>query len=142
MLKRIHHAGVIVRDMERSLNFYRDVLGMALRYHIVGPSSEIAMLTIGNQGEVHTAGPLNMDSEAIELICRENNDAAQRSRGQVDHLCFSVGNLDVMIEKLRDEGYVTDETPGEFAAAKSRIFFFKGPDNEIIELWEDEYSKD
>src|SRR5664279_2380331 len=56
-LGRIHHVAVIVRDLQASLGFYRDVLGLELEVvqDIPGDRVQIALLPVGES--------------KIELVC-------------------------------------------------------------------------
>ncbi len=52
----MHHVSLRVRDMERSLAFYRDILGFAPKTSFVLDGLRLAMLETGN--DVYIAGKI------------------------------------------------------------------------------------
>ncbi len=82
---RIHHIGLVVRDIEASFHFYRNVLG--LRPH---PSIDTWMLT-GDHGAVHL----------IEIPEAEDGECLFR---QIQHFAVEVESLPMMLKALLQGG--------------------------------------
>ena len=60
------------------------------------------------------------------------------TRGRViDHLAFSVDDLDSTLTRLRSEGVKMTTEPRELARGETRSAFIEGPDGVAIELIED-----
>ena len=116
----LDHAGVHVSDLERSVAFYRDVLGLR----------EQTRFTLGNEQLVFLAAGAGL----VELIA---DGSGRRATGAVDHLALRVTDLDAQLPRLREAGVqLLDETPVEVRSLNARILFCVGPDGERIELIE------
>ena len=107
-----------VRDMEASLRFYKDTLGMEVsRRFSPGPGMEIVFLTQG--------GP------QLELICRGETAAP----GENFSLGFTVEDLDAEIARLQAAGAqcgpVLQPNP------HTRLSFCNDPDGNAVELIEE-----
>ncbi len=120
------HISIRSSDMDLSLAFYRDILGMVLdrRRRIEKNRAEIAFLK-DEGGEF-----------ALELTHYDDQkefEQADYMKRTFDHLAFSVKDLRGLVEKVKENGYtVTDEpfelSPGHWLA------FIEDPDGTLIEL--------
>ena len=120
-LKRVlDHVGVHVTDMERSVRFYCDVLGLHVATHLCMGDESLVFLQAGGGW--------------IELI---HDGGARRSTGVVDHVALRVDNVQARLEQLKAQGIkVLDEAPIDVRELSARIAFCEGPDGERIELIE------
>ena len=117
---RLHHAGVHVASLERSIAFYQTVFGLRLAERLSLGAEQLAFLEVG--------------SSRVELIA---DGTAGRATGVVDHVAFEVEDLDGWVSRLRQHGVrLLDEAPIEVPALGARILFCLGPDGERIELFE------
>ena len=109
----IHHVSLNVSDAERSLAFYRDVLGMAT---LPRPDFSFrgAWLDAGNGRQIH-------------LI----EGQVPASHGQ--HVAFLVGDVDAVIAALRQSGLdVPDAKP--VGDTSTRQTFTRDPDGNLLEF--------
>jgi lactoylglutathione lyase len=116
----LDHTGVVVADLERSVRFYVDVLGLTVATRFTMGSEHLVFLRAGGAW--------------VELI----HDARVRPPGGVvDHLALRVEELDAWVRRLRERGVtLLDEQPIEVEELSARIIFCLGPDGERIELIE------
>lgn len=123
MLQKVEHVGIQVRDLDRSIKFYTEVLGLTLRKRVrLNETIELAFLPLG-------------ESE-IELICRSTEYTFARE-GIVNHLTFRVDDVASTLDHLRKHGVeLIHQQPLALDALGSRIAFFWGPDGEKLELFE------
>ncbi|MDI7276317.1 MAG: VOC family protein [Anaerolineae bacterium] len=123
MLRKVEHAGIHVRDLDRSIRFYTEVLGLRLRKRVrLNETTELAFLPLG-------------ESE-IELICKSGEYTFARE-GIVNHLAFRVDDVAGMLDHLRrHEVELIHEQPVSPENLGARIAFFRGPDGEKLELFE------
>ena len=120
MLRKAEHIGIMVKDLERSVAFYRDVLGLSLIEQISFNKLRLAFFRIG-------------DTE-IELI--EGGSGYEAADGVVNHVAFSVDDIDAVVAHLKANGVqMIDQTPREIWGG-CRIAFFRGPDGEKLELFQ------
>lgn len=120
---RLLHTSITVRDMDASIKFYTENLGMKLsrRREIPQNNAEIAFLEM--DGTEH----------ALELtFWKDKRDYTEGD--QLDHIAFSVEDLDSFIGKMRSKGVEIAKEP--YMLGNSRIAFIKDPSGIWIELIE------
>jgi lactoylglutathione lyase len=114
----LHHAGLYVASLGRSIAFYHDVFGMQVAERLSFGGEKLAFLRLG--------------TARLELI---ESGAAARPTGVVDHVAFEVDDLEATLELLRARGVtLIDTTPIAVLGLGARIAFCQGPDGERIEL--------
>ena len=122
-LKALDHVGLKVSDMDRSLRFYCEGLGLELlRRSDKGPGMASAVLRIGNQ-------EMNLFSDPAFSVAQAGSNSAG-----MDHFCFEVGNGSV-------EDLVAGLTRAGIAVAKGPVrrrdgvsLFVSDPDGVRVEL--------
>jgi microcystin degradation protein MlrC/catechol 2,3-dioxygenase-like lactoylglutathione lyase family enzyme len=117
------HVGLVVQDIERSISFYRDVLGLKLfqRYPDTGRGVEVAFLGDPVCGS------------ALELLCYR--DMAERSgEGRYDHVAWYVPDIKSKMKNLKSRGIHFREGDPVRVLDGRLIAFCYGPDGERIEL--------
>jgi len=113
-------ATVTVTNMEESLKFYQEIVGLPLNARFpAGPGVEIAFL--------------GGDGTKVELICNEKNKDVDP--GSDISLGFSVKSVDDKIAFLEDKGIQLDSGP--FAPnPHTRFFFIRDPNGLKIQFVE------
>jgi lactoylglutathione lyase len=143
MVLGVHHAGVTVADLERSLALYRDLLGLevVLAYErtepdigrIVGyPDCRIRIAFLQAPG----------DSARLELLQYLNPEGTPRSYESRDpgtgHVCFRVEDIHGIHARLVAAGYrCRSEEPVEITQGPNRgafALYFRDPDGYTVEL--------
>jgi methylmalonyl-CoA/ethylmalonyl-CoA epimerase len=111
---RVSHIGIAVEALAETLPFFRDVLGLRQTPLDDADGASIVGLSAGE--------PL------VELLEAENEESpiarfiAKRGPG-IHHICFSVDDLDEMLERCRRAGvHLIDEQP-RIGAEGKRIAF-------------------
>lgn len=122
-MKAFSHIGLYVSNMERSLDFYINVLGLKLiqRFPDTGMGKDIAFVGI--------------DSPVLELLCPTIPESISReTKGCYDHFAWYVEDIAQTMQHLRERGVVFT-TPEPMTVLDGRmIAFFRGPDGERIEI--------
>ncbi|MGH7820984.1 MAG: VOC family protein [Candidatus Binatia bacterium] len=139
-IQRVTHVGVCVSDMERSIRFYRDLLGFRYlsRIHLTGEPSDTLLAL--KDVDVHAAY-LERDGFRLELLgfASPRPEPLEPTR-RVSHLGFThlslrVTDLDETVERLRAEGVrVLDHTRIDIAARGSAAVMVTDPDGLWVEL--------
>ena len=130
-IKSINHVAVVVDDMERSLLFWRDALGIELRElrEVPAENSQIAFLPLSGS-EVELVRPTNDDSGIAKYL-------GKRGPG-MHHLCLEVDDLAGMLAKLKSKGIrLINEKPRE--ASDGKRYAFVHPESTsgvLVELYE------
>lgn len=139
---RFTHVGICVADLDRSIRFYRDLLGFQLRseLRIDGePTSKLLRLENVDLQAVY----LERDGMRIELLYYHTLQAAgdgeprsMRERG-LTHLSLRVDRLADLVRDMRAAGVETlDDTRIDFPEVHSGAVFVCDPDGTLIELVE------
>ncbi|WP_026677386.1 VOC family protein [Fictibacillus gelatini] len=124
MIKKLEHTGIMVSDMDRSLDFYQNVLGLKLRLR-EALNDEVELAFLAFPGE---------DAVEVELI---GGRGVGEQEGRVNHLAFSVDNIEAELERLASfRVKLVDESPRSILNGTVKIAFFEGPDGEKLELVE------
>jgi lactoylglutathione lyase len=122
-VKKLLHTRMRVSDMDQTINFYTDVLGLEVLERKVSPrGSHLAFLKVPN-GE-----------ELIEL-CSFPSSGPVRVQEDLVHLAFQVDNLDDMITTLTTQGIAITDGPTTTSSG-SRFIFIDAPDGYEVELIE------
>lgn len=120
------HTMVRVRDLDASMAFYRDLLGLVetRRYE-----SEQGQFTL-----VYLAAPEDLEQVAaeqaplVELTYNWDGEVYQGGRN-FGHLAYEVDDVYALCQKVLDQGIELNVPPSD-----GRMAFFRSPDNISIEL--------
>jgi len=116
---RFSHVGIVVENMEESVNFYTNILGC--RVHKQHRDENIRFTL------------LKADNQEIELL-KFPHDEKERKEGVISHIAFSVENMESAIRRLKEAGIkLATDQPREVLGGM-KIFFFTGPNGESIEF--------
>jgi lactoylglutathione lyase len=124
MIHKLEHIGVRVNDMDASVRFYTEVLGMRLvNRAALEDGAELGFLAFPGSEQVE-----------IELIGRGSDGLSDS--GKVHHIAFTVSDIEEEIARLKSHGVeMIHEVPLEILGGIKIAFFF-GPDGERLELFQ------
>lgn len=128
---RIDHIAVLVDDLEQTLSFWRDALGMEMS-HIEDVSAEksmVAFLPLGGS-EVELVKPTSDDSGLARYL-------EKRGPG-MHHICLEVDDIQGMLAQLKGAGIqLINETPVTGSGGKKYAFVHpKSANGVMVELYE------
>ncbi len=136
------HTGITVSDLERSLAFWRDVLGFELS-HTAHQTGEMAKEITGVAGaEIKLAVLKTPGGHKIELLeylappDREHADVRPCDVGHV-HVALLVNDLDAILEKIAGSGWKAPGKPQTLKTgpnAGKRVVYVRDPDGTTIEF--------
>lgn len=119
------HTMIRVKNIEKSLKFYQELLGLKLSKEMRLDDCTLYFLS-DEHGEVQ-----------IELTYNDETPAAGYENGTgFGHFAFGVNSMDEFSQKLKAFGGQYMYEPFELSAAGSTIAFVKDPDGYEIELIE------
>jgi lactoylglutathione lyase len=138
------HGGITVSDMDRSMRFYQDGLGLEKEFDRILDAPylrEVLCLTFDQIRAVYLRIPGGGFVELLEYRGIERFSAASRPCDYgAGHLCLYVEGIDEVFARLRDLGYearsagVVDITAGPNMGARS--VYFADPDGYPVELFQ------
>ena len=122
MVKKLLHTRYRVTDLEKTVSFYKDVLGLKeLRRHTSGRGSQLVFLK-APEGD-----------EEIE-ICKFDESGPVVIGPDLTHLAFEVDDLETFAKEATAKGYPLSDGP--HAAGSGEIAFIDAPEGYEIELIE------
>jgi lactoylglutathione lyase len=122
---RILHTMIRVGDLDRSLRFYCDVLGMRLLRRNDYPGGRFTLAFVGYGSEEDTA--------VLELT--HNWDTERYQLGDAfGHVAISVDDIYRRCDELREKGAKIVREPGPMRHGSTEIAFVEDPDGYRIEL--------
>lgn len=141
MIKHIDHVALSVADLERSLAFYRDIIGFeVIRILECGPEMRLGDVN-GMPDCTARIAHLQLGDSMLELFEYQNPpgkeippDHKQADHG-FTHLGFTSTDARADYERLKKQGIRFFSEPIEFRPGVW-IFYFYGPDGEVCELRE------
>jgi catechol 2,3-dioxygenase-like lactoylglutathione lyase family enzyme len=141
------HGGIAVSDMEQSLQFYRDALGLDVHFDVTLDAVEYVQAVLGitmrDARVVYLLVP-GADGVFVELLEYHGTDATPIVPRAWDpgtgHLCFHVSDVQAVVDRVRAAGFRTRSTgaveipigPNKGA----RAAYLLDPDGYHVELFE------
>jgi len=130
-IKRIDHIAIVVDEMDNTLAFWRDALGMELHGLRDVPSemAQIAFLPAG-ESEIELVRPTTGDSGLAKYL-------EKRGPG-MHHVCLEVDDIAGMLAQLKGKGIqLINEEPRLSADGKKYAFIHpKSANGVLVELYE------
>lgn len=140
MIGESHHYGVTVSDMDESLEFYRDILGMEEVDNLSFASEEFSKFVGVPEVDVDITF-LDADGCAVELLEYNNppggnaNEGVSNNDDGAAHFCLEVDDIDGVYEDLSEE--VEFLNPPQTLSNGAQVAYMFDPDRNIVELLEE-----
>jgi lactoylglutathione lyase len=113
------HTMVRVNDLDASLDFYCNKLGLTLIRRTDNPSGRYTLAFVAAAGD---------ESAAIELTHNWDREELSQARN-FGHIAYAVEDIYALCKKLMDSGVTINRPPRD-----GRMAFVRSPDNISIEL--------
>jgi len=144
MALSVRHAGLVVRDPERSLAFYRDIIGLKVRARMT-ESGEYIEKVVGIPGAVLEWAKLECpEGSLVELIeykkgigSVEEPEKASAYRRGFSHVAFTVRDIEDMYRTLKGLGFDCNNPPETSPDGLVKVMYCHDPDGIIVELVEE-----
>jgi lactoylglutathione lyase len=117
-MAKLSHIGLRVRDLDRSRKFYESVLGFRQARTVEMGETRLAFL--------------EAEGTTIELVEKTKSPYPEGVAASM-HLAFEVADVASEIQRLQGMD-ISLEGKDPVAFQGGFIFFFKGPDGEVLEL--------
>lgn len=135
------HTGLVVKDLERSLAFYRDILGLELAARSREEGAYIESL-VGIPGAVLEWAKLKVPGgHLVELLQYISHPApapaeelGRANRPGCSHLALTVADIDALFETLVAGGFKCEHAPQFSPDGKVKVMYAHDPDGIILEL--------
>ncbi|MFD2610986.1 VOC family protein [Paenibacillus gansuensis] len=124
-VRKMEHVGIMVKDIEASTAFYKEVIGLEQAGFLVHNNEKIKLAFLSFPGYPETQ---------VELI--EGYNAGLPEEGKVHHLAFTVDDIQEEWDRLKGLDVRFLDTEITTLSNGARYFFFYGPDGERIEMFQ------
>jgi methylmalonyl-CoA/ethylmalonyl-CoA epimerase len=128
---KINHIGILTGDIQDSLVFWRDALGMEVSgiQDIPAEAAQIAFLPSG-ESELELVMPMTADSGLTRSL-------EKRGPG-VHHICLEVDDIEGMLQQLREKGVMLINKEPKVAADGKKYAFIhpKSAGGVMVELYQ------
>lgn len=116
VINKINHVAIVVEEIEKSLSFWRDALGLSLQElrEVPAEASQVAFLPLAG-AEIELLRPTTSDSGLAKYLTK-------RGPG-LHHLCLEVDDLPAMLEQLKSRGIRLINEEARLAADGKRYAF-------------------
>lgn len=148
MIKSIAHIGLTVTDLDRSIKFYRDLLGLSYKGYMYMEGESTDKLFNGEdiRAKVCYLSPKEgagcPDVELIEFERGEvKRDTPSLFKTSISELCFAVEDIEEFYAYLLEKDVRVMSKPQAFDSSdygfgKSKAIYFYDPDGNILEAIE------
>ncbi|MED3930722.1 VOC family protein [Priestia megaterium] len=120
---KFEHVGVQVKDIEESIEFYTQKVGLELIETLPHTDPSLKLAFLGLEGNV-----------IVELI--QGYNSSLPNEGKVHHFALAVDRIEDEFERLKSAGVSFVEENIVTLPNGARYLFFYGPDKEWIEYYE------
>lgn len=140
----IRHIGIVVTDIEQSLQFYKDVLG----FKILKKADESGtcidnFLNIQNTN-VTTVKMIDPNNNILELLyfnshpeLSDTNKLRRLTEIGCSHFALTVNDLDTLYSTLKEQGIEFNHPPQVSDDGNVKVAFCRDPDGTFIEMVEE-----
>ncbi|WP_456318188.1 VOC family protein [Priestia megaterium] len=125
MIKKLEHVAIIVTDMDETIQYYSDMFGFKVRLQGSSKTREMAFLYLEEQPSVE-----------IELIRDINPIGDYNKSGIVNHLAFTVKDINEAINYYKKKGITFLSSEPQPTLEGGRMILFYGPNDELLQIVE------
>ena len=119
MIHKIHKIALVTDDVEGSVKFYTETLGLeVIERFPVEADEDYVFLKAGDM--------------ILELMPKKSMEAEEGFH----HISFRVDSVDASTQDLKDKGVPIEKEPFDAGAGGIRLGFFKGPNDMLLQLFE------
>lgn len=140
MIKNFRHACILVKDLDKSLNFYTDLIGLKVA-KVLTVKGRYPEAVLGIKGvkltyaKLRTPGQAKNNPPVFELHYWKNPKLKQRQT--FSHISFTVQDIGCEYKRLSKRGVKFISEPIRSPDGKTKICFAYDPDSNLIEFVED-----
>ncbi|MCR8926034.1 VOC family protein [Priestia megaterium] len=125
MIKKMEHTAIIVGNMDETIHYYCDMFGFKVRLQGSNEKREMAFLYLEEQPGIE-----------IELIRDIDPIGEYNKSGIVNHLAFTVENINKAIQHYKSKGIEFLSPEPQPTLEGGRMILFHGPNEELLQLVE------
>lgn len=152
---QFHHMCIVTRQLDRQIDFWREIMGFTLAVRTSIPDGDAAGPTVfaprslmrdtfGDESARATVALMtSVDGAMIELLAPEHPSVESTPAAQllyrhtgIHELALAVSDIDVFFDKVRRAGHRLQTDYVWSCANLGRSFIFYDPEGNMIQIWE------
>jgi len=138
----IRHTGIVVSDVEKSIDFYTNLLGFEIKKDMMESGDYIDNFSALKDARVRTVKMTLENQDMVELLWYESHPEKPDMERPItrigcSHIAMTVENLDDTYERLVSAGVEFNSPPQLSPDGFAKVTFCKDPDGSLIELVEE-----
>ncbi|MHB0913160.1 MAG: VOC family protein [Armatimonadota bacterium] len=139
MILATRHTGIVVQDMEKSLRFWRDVMGLTVAADFREEGEFIDTVQHLSGVKLHMVKLTAPDGSMIELLKDDAHPTPPPAANElcdrgIRHIAFTVADVEASWRTLRAEGCELLSDPVTAPDGKARLFFARDPEGNLLEI--------
>lgn len=140
VIKAIRHSGIVVRDLELSLDFYRDLLGLEIVARNEETGSFIDALVGIDEVRLEWVKLKAQDGSLLELLQYHSHPVEQLVQNApsnqlgCSHLAYTVEDVQALFERFQQLKVSCVSPPQQSPDGKVAVMYCHDPDGVIIEF--------
>ena len=140
LIREVRHIGIVVSDMEESIKFYHDLLGLEIVREMNEQGEYIDnMLSLDNV-KVHTvklsAAEGNTLIELLDFKSHQDNQHRNFYAIGTSHVAFTVNDIEELYKTLSKNNIKFNAPPQKSPDGRVKVTFCNDPDGTPVELVE------
>lgn len=141
MKSGIRHVGIVVQDIQKSINFWRDHFDFYIFLDQIEEGPFIEHLLNIPKVKIRTVKMKGQDKSLIELLYFFEKPDVDQWQGNLTstgltHLALNIKNLNEKIKNLQSHGFKLINQPRKSENGSVLVAFVEGPEGLLIELVE------
>jgi catechol 2,3-dioxygenase-like lactoylglutathione lyase family enzyme len=138
-IKNIRHTGIVVTDMEKSLQFYRDLMGLKPVIDFTEKGEFIDTISNTKGIDLRMVKLMTEDGGMIELLHYASYPQPERGENKLyetgpTHVAFTVDDVDKTYADWIAKGVKCNSEPVVSPDGKAKLFFCQDPDGTYLEI--------
>ena len=140
-MAKVRHAGIVVTDMERSIDFYTKYFGFKIKKDMNESGDYIDKFCGLKDVKVRTVKMFSEDDSLVELLYFHSHPSTNTERkiNQIgcSHVALTVKGVDELYQTMVKEGVLFNCEHQTSPDGAAKVTFCKDPDGTFLELVEE-----
>ncbi len=139
---KLRHIGIVVRNLEKSINFYEDLFDLVVVNEMIENGKYVEDLVAIKNASIKWAKLKAKDGTIIELLEYQNTEVQDKDNYAADrlgcsHIAISVENIENIYEKLQTYDCICNSKPLFSPDGKVKVMYCHDIDGTILEIVEE-----
>lgn len=141
-MAKLSHLGIVIQNPDEMIKFWVDTLGFRLESDFYFENEFLdTVQDLGEKVKLRIIRILDKNDFLVEFLVYLSHPAPVQSDNMlcncgIRHVAFTVENVDAYYEKVILGGYEVLSAPQHSKDLRSKLFFMKDPEDNLVELVE------